>query len=123
MRALVAVVLVGLLTPPLDVAAQGVRDEAVELLSGDRVTGEILGLDRSYLTVDTNDVGTVQIRWQRVVRLNSNRMLAIVLAHLGRIIGRNTSHPVAKRRRRCAPKRLGGPACRCQQVSPSKRAP
>ena len=25
--------------------------------------------------------------------------------------------------RRCAPKRLGGRACRCQQVSPSKRAP
>ena len=51
------------------------------------MTGEIKGLDRSYLTVRTIELGTVQIRWQRVVRLNSNRMLEIVLADRGRIIG------------------------------------
>ena len=87
MRALEAVVLVGILTSPLDVAAQRVRDEVVELSSGDRVTGEIKGLDRSYLTVRTIDLGTVQIRWQRVVRLNSNRMLEIVLEDGRRLEG------------------------------------
>ena len=63
------------------------RDEVVELSSGDRVTGEIKGLDRSQLTVRTNDVGTVQIRWQRVVRLNSHRTLEIVLPDGRRLDG------------------------------------
>jgi hypothetical protein len=60
-----------------NVAAQRARDEIVELSNGDRVTGEIKGLARSQLTVRTLDLGTVQIRWQRVVRLNSNRTLEI----------------------------------------------
>jgi hypothetical protein len=62
-------------------------DEVVELDSGDQVTGQIEGLDRSQLTVRTNDLGTVQIRWQRVVRLNSNRTLEIVLADGRRLEG------------------------------------
>jgi len=85
MRATAAVVLV--LSAPLNLAAQRVRDEVVELSSGDRVTGEIKGLDRSYLTVRTIDLGTVQIRWQRVVRLNSTRMLEIVLVDGRRLEG------------------------------------
>jgi hypothetical protein len=87
MPATAAVVLVGILGAPLDLAAQSVRDEVVELSSGDRVTGEIKGLDRSYLTVRTIDLGTVQIRWPRVVRLNSNRSLEIVLADGRRLEG------------------------------------
>jgi Protein of unknown function, DUF481 len=86
-RATAAVVLVGILVSPLDLAAQRVRDEVVELSNGDRVTGEIKGLDRSYLTVRTIDLGTVQIRWQRVVRLNSNRTLELVLEDGRRLQG------------------------------------
>ncbi len=74
-----AIVLARILVAPVDLAAQRVRDEVVELSSGDRVTGEIRGLDRSQLTVRTIDLGTVQVRWQRVVRLNSNRTLEIEL--------------------------------------------
>src|SRR5215510_8586684 len=70
-----------------DVAAQRVRDEVVELSNGDRVTGEIKGLDHSQLTVRTLDLGTVQVRWQRVVRLNSNRTLEIELAGGARVQG------------------------------------
>ena len=72
-RAAQVIVLAGILSSPVDLAAQRARDEVVELSNGDRVTGEIKGLDRSQLTVRTIDLGTVQIRWQRVVRLNSNR--------------------------------------------------
>jgi hypothetical protein len=71
--------------------AQRVRDEIVELSSGDRVTGEVKGLDRSYLTVRTLDLGTVQVRWQRVVRLNSNRTLEVELAGGRRVQGSITS--------------------------------
>ena len=71
----------------IDAAAQRVRDEVVELSNGDRVTGEIKGLDRSYLTVRTLDLGTVQIRWQRVVRLNSSRTLEIEFAGGRRVQG------------------------------------
>jgi len=87
MRAPGAIVLVGIFSAPLGLAAQRVRDEVVELSNGDRVTGEIKGLDRSYLTFRTIDLGTVQIRWQRVVRLNSNRTLEIVLADGRRLQG------------------------------------
>ena len=86
-RASGTVVLVGILSSRVDLPAQRVRDEVVELSSGDRVTGEIKGLDRSYLTFRTIDLGTVQIRWQRVVRLNSNRMLEIVLVDGRRLQG------------------------------------
>src|SRR5262245_16865471 len=81
-----AIVLVATLTAT-DAAAQRVRDEVVELSNGDRVTGEIKGLDRSSLTVRTIDLGTVQIRWQRVVRLNSRRTLDIELAGGRRVQG------------------------------------
>jgi hypothetical protein len=70
-----------------DARAQRVRDEIVELSSGDRVTGEVKGLDRSYLTVRTVDLGMVQVRWQRVVRLNSNRTLEVELAGGRRVQG------------------------------------
>jgi putative salt-induced outer membrane protein YdiY len=86
-RAATAIVLAGILGPSADVVAQRVRDEVVELSSGDRVTGEIKGLDRSQLTVRTIDLGTVQIRWQRVVRLNSNRTLEVELADGRRLQG------------------------------------
>src|SRR6476620_9401468 len=82
-----AVVLVGILIFPVDLAAQRVRDEVVELSDGERVTGEIKGLDQSQLTVRTIDLGTVQIRWQRVVRLTSNRTLEIELADGRRLQG------------------------------------
>jgi small nuclear ribonucleoprotein (snRNP)-like protein len=86
-RGAAAMVLTGILLGPSAVAAQRVRDEVVELSNGDRVTGEIKGLDRSQLTVRTIDLGTVQIRWQRVVRLNSNRTLEIELADGRRLQG------------------------------------
>jgi hypothetical protein len=70
-----------------EAAAQRVRDEVVEVSNGDRVTGEIKGLDRSQLTVRTLDLGTVQIRWQRVVRLNSNRTMEVELAGGRRLQG------------------------------------
>ena len=82
-----------ILVTSADVAAQRVRDEVVELSNGDRVTGEIKGLDRSQLTVRTLDLGTVYIRWQRVVRLNSNRTLEIELA-AGRRLQGSFSSPV-----------------------------
>ena len=84
---LIAIVLAGILVSPSNLAAQRVRDEVVELSNGDRVTGEIKGLDRSQLTVRTIDLGTVQVRWQRVVRLNSNRTLEIELADGRRLQG------------------------------------
>ena len=82
-----AIVLAAILASPLELVAQRVRDEVVELSNGDRVTGEIKGLDRSQLTVRTIDLGTVQIRWQRVVRLNSNRTLELELVDGRRLQG------------------------------------
>ena len=86
-RAPGTIILAAILAFPLEVFAQRVRDEVVVLSNGDRVTGEIKGLDRSQLTVRTLDLGTVLVRWQRVVRLNSNRTLEIELADGRRLQG------------------------------------
>ena len=82
-----AIAVAWILVSPADLAAQRVRDEVVELSNSDRVTGEIKGLDRSQLTVRTLDLGTVNIRWQRVVRLNSNRTLEVELVDGRRLQG------------------------------------
>ena len=87
MQDVAAIAVAWILVSPANLAAQRVRDEVVELSNGDRVTGEIKGLDRSQLTVRTLDLGTVAIRWQRVVRLNSNRTLEIELADGRRLQG------------------------------------
>ena len=41
---------------------------------GDRLTGEVKGLDRGQLRLSTDAVGTVSIEWARLVSVDSMRM-------------------------------------------------
>ena len=97
-----------ILVTSADVAAQRVRDEVVELSNGDRVTGEIKGLDRSQLTVRTLDLGTVShpLAARRPVEQQSNAgNRARGRASPSRLVlvagaGRAGNHAVAPERRR-----------------------
>ncbi|HUL04656.1 MAG TPA: DUF481 domain-containing protein [Gemmatimonadales bacterium] len=81
MRSAIAAALVA--AAPL--AAQ--KTDSVVLRNGDHITGEIKHLDRSVLTYSTDDMGTLAIEWDKVVRLTSVRYFEVELASGKRYYG------------------------------------
>jgi len=67
MRALLVISLLVLAAGP--VLAQ--KTDVLVMLNGDRVTCEIKKLEHGKLTVKTDDMGTVQITWEKIARLTS----------------------------------------------------
>jgi len=59
-----------------DAAARGKLD-VVYLVNGDRITGEILDLAYGELTVKTDSLGTVEIEWPDVVRIDSPHRFSV----------------------------------------------
>jgi hypothetical protein len=51
--------------------AAGPKTDVIELLNGDRITCEIVKLERGKLTVKTDGIGTVSIEWNDVARISS----------------------------------------------------
>jgi len=47
------------------------RADTVTLLNGDRLTGEILGMDRGRLELKTADAGTIDIEWDKVASVDA----------------------------------------------------
>jgi hypothetical protein len=58
--------------------AQG-RTDVVVLANGDRITGEIVRLDRGRLEFKTDDAGTLYLEWDKLVSVVSNRVVELVL--------------------------------------------
>lgn len=58
-------------------AAARPRTDVVVLANGDRITCEIRGLDFGQLEVKTNDLGTVDIKWDKVDRIWSTRQFEV----------------------------------------------
>jgi Protein of unknown function, DUF481 len=52
-------------------AASVEKTDIVVLKNGDRITGEIRSLSGGLLTYKTNDMGTLSVQWERVVRISS----------------------------------------------------
>ncbi len=52
-------------------AAGADKTDVVVLKNGDRVTGEIRGLQNGLLTYKTDDMGTLSVEWERVVKISS----------------------------------------------------
>lgn len=57
--------------PPAAPAASRPKTDMVHLENGDQLTCEIKGLSRGKLTVKPDGMGTIQIEWDRVVRIES----------------------------------------------------
>ena len=57
-------VLIALL--PLSAAVAAPKTDVVVFQNGDRLTGEVKGLDRGRLSFDTDATGTIAIEWARV---------------------------------------------------------
>jgi len=73
LRLLCLLLLVGL---PAAGAAQG-RTDIVTLANGDRITGEILRLERGRLEFKTNDAGTLYLEWDKLTSVLTTRLVEI----------------------------------------------
>ena len=65
-------VIVGSLSLLLGAAvAKAQKTDSVWIKNGDRITGEVKSLSRALLKYSTDDLGTIYIEWDKVVRISS----------------------------------------------------
>jgi hypothetical protein len=78
-------------------AAQG-RTDVVTLANGDRITGEVVRLDRGRLEFKTDDIGTLYLEWDNLVSLVTARLVEVTtsdgLTFLGSL-GQTTARSIA----------------------------
>lgn len=81
---------VGVLLTAVSRPAEGAappRTDVIVIANGDRITGEIKQLDRGELQVKTNDIGTIDIKWDKVVQVSSVRQFEVETVYRQRFIG------------------------------------
>ena len=66
--------------------AQG-KTDVVTLANGDRITGEIVRLERGRLEFKTDDAGTLYLEWDKLSRLVSTRPLEVLTTDGRRFLG------------------------------------
>ena len=83
-RIRLAAALVLVLTTPL--LAQP-RTDVVTLANGDRITGEVIRLERGQLEFKTDDAGTIYVEWDKIVHLEAVRQFEVVTTDGSRFLG------------------------------------
>ena len=63
------------------------RTDVVTLANGDRITGEIVALDRGQLEFKTDDAGTLYFEWDKLASVVANRQLEMVTNDGRRFLG------------------------------------
>ena len=56
------------------------KTDVVTLTNGDRLTGEVKSLDRGLLNFKTDTMGTVQIEWNKIARVESRLLFEVELS-------------------------------------------
>ena len=82
--ALVALVLA--LCPGSTLYAQP-KTDVVTLANGDRITGEVKGLDRGRLEFSTDDAGTLYLEWDKLVSVVATRIVEVLTSDGRRFLG------------------------------------
>ena len=75
-----------ILGTPLPAAAQ-LKTDVVTLRNGDRITGEVVSVSRGRLRFKTDDVGTIDIEWDKVVRLEAVGLFEVETSSGRRLLG------------------------------------
>lgn len=85
--ALIAI-LVTILTLAISSAsfAQG-RTDVVTLANGDRITGEVVRVERGRLEFKTDDAGTLHLEWDKLSSLVANRFVEVLTSNGQRYLG------------------------------------
>jgi hypothetical protein len=69
------------------VAAQ--KTDVVSLANGDRITGEVVRLERGKLRLDTDDAGTLYLEWDKLISVVAlNRTVEVLTSGGRRFVGR-----------------------------------
>ena len=63
------------------------KTDVVTITNGDRITGEIVRLSRGRLELKTDDIGTIYIEWDNVVRIQSIHLFEIETSNRQRLYG------------------------------------
>ena len=69
-----------------DVAAQG-RTDVVTLANGDRITGEVVRLERGRLEFKTDDAGTLYLEWDKLASVVATRVVEVLTVDGTRYLG------------------------------------
>jgi hypothetical protein len=72
-----------------------VRTDVVTLANGDRITGEVVRLERGRLEFKTDDAGTLSLEWDKLASLVAARIVEVVTTNGSRFVG--TLMPAAAR--------------------------
>lgn len=90
-----AAVLSIVLTFVTSAAAHGQgRTDVVTLANGDRITGEVVRLDRGRLEFKTDDAGTLYLEWDKLVSVIAARLVEVVTTTGDRFLGSLGRAPV-----------------------------
>ena len=82
--------LAGILGTAVPAAAQP-KTDIVTLRNGDRITGEVVSVSRGRLQFKTDDVGTINIEWDKVVKLEAVGLFEVETSSGRRLLGSLTS--------------------------------
>ena len=63
------------------------RTDVVSLANGDRITGEVVSLERGRLEFKTDDAGTLYLEWDKLVSVVTKRHVEVVTADGRRFFG------------------------------------
>lgn len=85
-----AIALLGALAPRLACAAP--KTDVVILLNGDRITGEVKGMQQGQLEFKTDAAGTLFIEWDKIASLKTDQYLQVELEN-GLRLGGNVPQP------------------------------
>src|SRR5262245_35323575 len=67
--------------------AQAQRTDVVTLGNGDRITGEIINLERGRLEFKTDDAGTLYLEWDKLTSVVTTRLVEVVTTDGRRFLG------------------------------------
>lgn len=82
-----AVLLCALLSAWTSPALARPKTDVVVLLNGDRITGEVKGLERGKLEYKTDSTGTIKIEWDDIESITSTEMFEVELDDGSRYFG------------------------------------
>jgi Protein of unknown function, DUF481 len=63
------------------------RTDVVMLANGDRITGEVVSLERGRLVFKTNDAGTLYLEWDKLISVVATRIVEVVTSDGRRFLG------------------------------------
>ncbi|NJD31059.1 MAG: DUF481 domain-containing protein [Gammaproteobacteria bacterium] len=87
-RAAAASLLLAALLCPFGLLHAAPKTDVVVLQNGDRLTGEIKGLDKGKLELSTDSAGTVYIEWDKVASVTTNQYLNVETSRGARYFGK-----------------------------------